>query len=53
MTAAAPRRPAWSVADVIGKSGVEFLQRYGGHLTGTQQQALRDLSSVFLNETPT
>ena len=37
-------RPAWSVADVIADSGAEFLQRHGGHLTGTQQQALRDLA---------
>ena len=37
-------RPAWSVADVIRDSGAEFLQTHGGHLTGTQQQALRDLA---------
>ena len=36
--------PAWSMADVIRDSGTEFLQTHGGHLTGTQQQALRDLA---------
>ena len=44
MTDAAPRRPAWGVADVIAACGAEFLHRHGGHLTGTQQQALRDLA---------
>ena len=37
-------RPAWRVADVIDQCGAEFHQRYGGFLTGTQQQALRDLA---------
>ena len=44
MTVAEVRRPAWGVADVIAACGAEFLQRHGGHLTGTQQQALRDLA---------
>ena len=44
MTDAAPRRPAWGVADVIDQCGAEFLQRYGGFLTGSQQQALCDLA---------
>ena len=39
----ASQRPAWSVADVIDQCGTEFLQRHGGHLTGTQTQALSDL----------
>ena len=39
----ASQRPAWSVADVIDQCGTEFLQRHGGHLTGTQMQALSDL----------
>jgi hypothetical protein len=44
MTAAAPRRPVGSVADVIDQCGTEFLQRYGGSLSGTQRQTLRDLA---------
>jgi hypothetical protein len=44
MTDAAPRRAAWSVADVIDQCGTEFLQRYGGSLSGTQRQTLRDLA---------
>ena len=37
-------RPAWSVADVIRESGAEFLQKHGGHLSGSQRQALSDLA---------
>ena len=37
-------RSAWSVADVIADSGAEFLHRHGGHLTGSQRQALSDLA---------
>ena len=37
-------RPAWSVADVIGQSGAEFLRRHGGSLGGSQRQALTDLA---------
>jgi Putative transposase/Transposase zinc-binding domain len=40
---AAKVRPAWGVADVIDQCAGKFLQTYGGHLTGTQIQALRDL----------
>ena len=37
------QRPEWEVADVIQRYGKAFLQKHGGHLTGVQKQALRDL----------
>jgi Putative transposase/Transposase zinc-binding domain len=37
------QRPEWEVADVIQRYGKAFLQEHGGHLTGVQKQALRDL----------
>ena len=37
-------RPKWEVADVIRQHGEAFLDKHGGHLTGTQKQALRDLA---------
>jgi hypothetical protein len=44
MTLAAFPRPRWEVADVIRQYGKAFLDKHGGHLTGTQKQALRDLA---------
>ena len=44
MTPAAIPRPKWEVADVIRRHGEAFLRTHGGHLTGTQKQALRDLA---------
>ncbi len=44
MTAAALARPAWEVADVIRQYGAAFQQKYGGVLSATQRQALRDLA---------
>ena len=41
---AATWRPQWEVADVIREYGEEFLNKHGGHLTGTQKRALCDLS---------
>jgi hypothetical protein len=38
------RRPKWEVADVIRQHGEAFLDKHGGHLTGTQKQALRELA---------
>ncbi len=43
MTAAAFTRPEWEVADVIRQHGEAFRARHGGHLTGAQTKALRDL----------
>lgn len=43
MTPGVAVRPKWEVADVIRQYGEAFLRRHGGHLTGTQKQALRDL----------
>ena len=43
MIVAAITRPKWEVADVIRQCGEAFLRKHGGHLTGTQKQALRDL----------
>jgi hypothetical protein len=37
-------RPEWEVADVIQRYGEAFLHKHGGHLTGVQKRALRDLS---------
>jgi putative transposase/transposase-like zinc-binding protein len=37
------QRPEWEVADVIQRYGKAFLHKHGGHLTGVQKQALRDL----------
>ncbi len=37
------QRPAWEVADVIQRYGEAFLHKHGGHLSGVQKQALRDL----------
>jgi hypothetical protein len=45
MTAALPERPALEVADVIRPYGDVFLDRYGGVLSATQRQALRDLAA--------
>jgi hypothetical protein len=45
MTAAASRRPALEVADVIRRHGDAFLQRYGGMLTAEQRKAMRDLAA--------
>lgn len=39
-----PERPALEVAEVIREHGDAFLTKYGGTLTVTQRQALRDLS---------
>jgi hypothetical protein len=36
-------RPKLEVADVIRQYGEAFLSKHGGHLTGTQTKALRDL----------
>ena len=44
MTAAVIRRPALEVADVIRQYGDDFCERYGGLLSATQRQALRDLA---------
>jgi hypothetical protein len=44
MTAVAPVRPEWEVADLIRQDGEAFLIRHGGLLSGTQIQTLRDLS---------
>jgi hypothetical protein len=44
MTPAAFPRPRWEVADVIRHHGEAFLRRHGGHLTGMQKRALRDLA---------
>ena len=44
MTPAAVPRPRWEVADVIRHNGEAFLRTHGGHLTGTQKRALRDLA---------
>jgi hypothetical protein len=44
MTAATLARPAWEVADVIRQYGAAFQQKYGGVLSATQRQALRDLA---------
>ena len=43
MTSAVFPRPEWEVADVIRQYGKAFLDKHGGHLTGTQTKALRDL----------
>jgi putative transposase/transposase-like zinc-binding protein len=40
----AATRPPLEVADVIRSHGAAFLQKYGSHLTPTQQKALRDLA---------
>jgi hypothetical protein len=45
MTTALRERPALEVADVIGRYGEAFLDRYGGVLSATQRQALRDLAA--------
>src|SRR5581483_6431625 len=45
MTAAIRERPALEVADVIRECGEAFLDRYGGLLSATQRQALRDLAA--------
>jgi len=45
MTAAILERPALEVADVIQECGDAFLDRYGGLLSVTQRQALRDLAA--------
>ena len=37
-------RPHMEIADVIRSHGEAFLQKYGSHLTPTQQKALRDLA---------
>jgi Putative transposase/Transposase zinc-binding domain len=42
---AARERPALEVADVIRAYGAAFLDRYGGVLSATQRQALRDLAA--------
>jgi hypothetical protein len=44
MTATVTARPAWEVADVMRDYGAAFRARYGGHLSTTQTQALRDLA---------
>jgi hypothetical protein len=44
MTATLLERPALEVADVIRQYGDAFLDRYGGVLSATQRQALRDLA---------
>ena len=43
MIPAATTRPKWEVAEVIRQHGEAFLDKHGGHLTGTQKKALRDL----------
>jgi hypothetical protein len=45
MTATLLERPALEVADVIRQHGEAFLDRYGGVLSPTQRQALRDLAA--------
>jgi hypothetical protein len=45
MSAAAARRPALEVADVLGAHGAAFLERYGGRLSAAQRQALRELAA--------
>jgi hypothetical protein len=44
MTPVATERPEWEVADVIRQYGEAFRSRHGGRLSGTQAQALRDLT---------
>jgi hypothetical protein len=44
MTAAVSARPAVEVADVIRQYGEGFLDQYGGVLSHSQRQALRDLA---------
>jgi hypothetical protein len=44
MTAAVQARPALEVADVIRQHGQAFLDQYGGVLSHSQRQALRDLA---------
>jgi hypothetical protein len=44
MTGAAIVRPAWEVADVIRQYGEAFGHKYGGVLSDTQRQVLRDLA---------
>jgi hypothetical protein len=44
MSVAVVERPALEVADVIRQHGAAFLKRYGGVLSDTQRQALRDLA---------
>jgi len=44
MTPADPARPRWEVADAIRLHGEAFLRKHGGHLSGTQKKALRDLA---------
>jgi hypothetical protein len=45
MSTAPRERPALEVADVIGRYGEALLDRYGGVLSATQRQALRDLAA--------
>ena len=45
MSAALRERPALVVADVIGRYGEAFLDRYGGVLSAAQRKALRDLAA--------
>jgi hypothetical protein len=45
MSAALRERPALEVADVIGRYGEAFLDRYGGVLSAAQRKALRDLAA--------
>jgi hypothetical protein len=44
MTASVTERPALEVAEVIRQYGDAFLDQYGGVLSATQRQALRDLA---------
>jgi hypothetical protein len=45
MTAPTTQRPALEVAEVIRQYGSAFLERYGGGLSASQRQALRDLAN--------
>jgi Putative transposase/Transposase zinc-binding domain len=45
MTAAASKRPALEVADIIRAYGEAFLERHGSGLSDTQRRALRDLAA--------
>ena len=38
------KRPPWEVADVIGRAGSRFLERYGGSLTWAQVKVLRAIA---------
>jgi Putative transposase/Transposase zinc-binding domain len=45
MNTPSTERPVLEVADVIRQYGGAFLERYGGGLSATQRQALRDLAN--------